>query len=219
MGVGEFIKDVSDPYYRRARLFPGFLVTLPISMLAVVMFTTRPAWWSAAVVLFGASGVSYFGAQLVRRAGRRKEPALWASWGGAPTTQLLRFRGASNRVMVTRRHDQLARLLPDMVLPDEQAESTDPQRADQHYETAVRALIERTLDTKRFARVFDELCQYGFCRNLWGCRRVGLWTAGLGLAATGLLGLLSALKVVEASMLGLALAAGVDVLLLLALAI
>src|SRR6266496_2866271 len=172
MGVGEFIKDVSDPYYRRARLFPGFLVTLPISMLAVVMFTTRPAWWSAAVVLFGASGVSYFGAQLVRRAGRRKEPALWASWGGAPTTQLLRFRGASNRVAVRRRHEQLARVFPDMAVPDEAEESRDLQAADEHYETAIKALIERTRDPVRFARVFDENCQYGFRRNLWGCRSI-----------------------------------------------
>ena len=29
---------------------------------------------------------------LVRAAGRRLEPALWASWGGAPTTRRLRFR-------------------------------------------------------------------------------------------------------------------------------
>src|SRR6266516_4336553 len=114
MVAAQFLKDVSDPYNRRARVFPGFIVTLPISVLVVVLVTTKPAWWSGLVLLLGASGASYFGTQLVRSAGRGREQALWASWGGAPTTQLLRFRGAQNRVAVKRRHDQLARLFPDL---------------------------------------------------------------------------------------------------------
>ncbi len=212
------LKEVSDPYNRRARVFPGFIVTLPISILAVVLVTTRPAWWSAVVMVLGASGASYFGAQLVRSAGRSKEQSLWESWRGAPTTQLLRFQGASNRVAVKRRHDQLARLFPDLPIPDQSTEAADPQLADEHYEAAVRALIERTRDRTRFDRVFDELCQYGFRRNLWGCRTVGLRLSALGLVATIVLGTLSKLNVLDASVLGLAVAAGVDILLLLTLA-
>lgn len=218
MKAGGFLNEVSDPYDRRARLFPGFVVALPISILAVVLVTTKPAWWSGAVLVLGASGASYFGMQLVRSAGRRKERALWESWGGAPTTQLLRFRGASNRVTVRRRHDQLARLFPDLPMPDEAAEAADPQLAGEHYEAAVRALIERTRDRTRFERVFDELCQYGFRRNLWGCRSIALWLATLGLGTVAALGALRALGFLDVSGLGLALAAGVDLFLLLALA-
>src|SRR6266545_2165451 len=206
MMAAGLLKEVSDPYNRRARVFPGFIVTLPISILAVVLVTTRPAWWSAVVMVLGASGASYFGAQLVRSAGRSKEQSLWESWRGAPTTQLLRFQGASNRVAVKRRHDQLARLFPDLPIPDQSTEA------------AVRALIERTRDRTRFDRVFDELCQYGFRRNLWGCRTVGLRLSALGLVATIVLGTLSKLNVLDASVLGLAVAAGVDILLLLTLA-
>ncbi len=199
MVAAQFLKDVSDPYNRRARVFPGFIVTLPISVLVVVLVTTKPAWWSGLVLLLGASGASYFGTQLVRSAGRGREQALWASWGGAPTTQLLRFRGAQNRVAVKRRHDQLARLFPDLPLPDEAMEAADPRLADEHYETATRALISRTRDRAKFERVFDELCQYGFRRNLWGCRGVGLWLAAVALAATLVLGVLSALHVLDLS--------------------
>jgi hypothetical protein len=219
MAATDLLREVSDTYNRRARLFPGFTITLPISILAVVMVTTKPVWWSAAVLLLGASGASYFGSQLVRSAGRRKEKQLWASWGGAPTTQLLRFRGASNRVEVQRRHSQLARLLPDLSIPDEATELANPTRADEHYEAAVRALIERTRDRAGFERVFDELCQYGFRRNLWGCRRLGLWLASLGLAATVALAILRVTDVFSASLLGLAISAVVSALLLLALAL
>jgi hypothetical protein len=218
MKAAGFLNEVSDPYDRRARLFPGFIVMLPVSVLAVVLVTTRPAWWSGVVLVFGASGASYYGMQLVRSAGRSKEQALWASWGGAPTTQLLRFRGALNRVAVKRRHEQLARLFPDLPIPDEASESADPQLADEHYEAAVRALIERTRDKTRFERVFDELCQYGFRRNLWGCRSIALWLAALGLAAVAALGVFRALGILDVSELGLAFAAGVDILLLVTLA-
>ncbi len=167
MGFNTLFKDLADPYSRRARLYPGLIVTLPISILTIVLVTTKPAWWSAVVVLFGTSGLSYFGSQLVRSAGRRRQAALWASWGGAPTTQILRFRGASNRVAVQRRHTQLRRIFPDLVIPDEASESADPDSADQHYETVVQALIERTRDPQRFDRVFDENCQYGGHSRAW----------------------------------------------------
>lgn len=61
MGLNTLLRDLADPYSRRARLYPGLIVTLPISILTIVLVTTKPAWWSAAVVLLGASGLSYFG--------------------------------------------------------------------------------------------------------------------------------------------------------------
>jgi hypothetical protein len=212
-----FFKEVSDTYNRRARLYPGFAIMLPLSLLAIVLAATKPTWWSSVVSVLGVSGVSYLGAQLVRSAGRRNERDLWAGWGGAPTTQMLRFRSAPNKLAVQRRHDQLTRLLPDLFIPDEATELADPAAADQCYETATRAIIERTRDKERFERVFDELCQYGFRRNFWGCRKCGLWLAGLGLLAAVVLGTLELLGILKVSRLGLLVSAGVDVLLLVVL--
>jgi hypothetical protein len=217
MNFPAIFKEVSDPYNRRARLFPGLIITLPVSVLTIILVTTKPTWWSAVVAVFGASGLSYLGAQLVRSAGRSKQAALWGSWGGAPTTQLLRYRNAPNRVAVQRRHDQFARVFPDLRVPDQIAESADPRLADEHYETAIQALIERTRDPQRFDRVFDENCQYGFRRNLWGCRTIGLWLAVAGLAVTAVLGGLDASRVLNISILGLALSGGVDLILLIVL--
>jgi hypothetical protein len=217
MAATGFFRDVSDPYSRRARLYPGLIITLPISILTIVLVTSVPTWWSAAVVVFGASGVSYLGAQLVRSAGRGKQSELWASWGGAPTTQLLRFRDASNRVTVKRRHDELTRLFPDLAIPDESMEAANPSEADQYYETAIGALIERTSDASRFPLVFNENCQYGFRRNLWGCRTLGIWLAATGLAVTAVLGGLDSSKALTLSILGIALSGGLDIILLLVL--
>lgn len=206
--------DVGDAYSRRARLYPGLIVTLPISILTVVLVTTRPTWLTAVILVIGSSGASYLGVQLVRSAGQRREERLWASWGGPPTTQLLRFAGAPNPTLVARRHAQLETLLAGTHLPDETSEAADPKRADDRYEVAVRALIEKTRDRRRFGRVFDELCQYGFRRNLWGCRTVGAWIALAGLTVTSMLAMLRVLTDLNVSVLGLTIAAGVDLLLL-----
>jgi hypothetical protein len=211
----DFLKDVSDTYSRRARVYPGIIVTLPVSLLAVVLITTKPAWWSTAILLLSLGGASYFGAQLVRSAGRSKEPALWRSWGGPPTTQTLRYRGAANQVMVQRRHEQLGQLLPDLELPDEAAELAAPEAADRIYEVATRALIERTRDRKRYDRVFDELCQYGFRRNLWGCRWTGLWVSGIGVGLGVLLALANLTHAFHVSPVGLGFVTVVDALILL----
>jgi hypothetical protein len=148
---------------------------------------------------------------------RRARQAVGAmgELGRRPTTQLLRFRGARNRIAVRRRHDQLARIFADLVIPDEAAESADPRTADEHYETAIQALIERTRDPRRFDRVFDENCQYGFRRNPWGCRTIGIWLGAVGTGATAILGGLEAANILNVSMLGLALSGGIDIILLL----
>jgi hypothetical protein len=211
------VKDVADRYYRQARLYPGFIVSLPISALAIVVGAAKPSWWTAIVLLLGVSGITYLGSQLVRTAGRRKEQSLWASWGCPPTTQLLRFRGAANRVVVQRRHAQLARLFPDLVLPDEATEAANPPLADDHYRAATQALIERTRDTSQYQRIFDELCQYGFRRNLWGRRTQGIWLAGFGLTLTAELALLRLTGALDVSLLALLMIACVDAALLLVL--
>jgi hypothetical protein len=215
--VPAFLQETADPYNRQARLFPGFIITLPVTVLAIVIFTAAPAWWSGAVVVMGGSGLTYFGAQLVRGAGRHKEECLWESWGGPPTTQLLRFRGPDTATAVQRRHDLLARILPDLPIADRVTEEANPKLADEQYKTAVDAIIARTRDKARFRRVFDELCQYGFRRNLWGCRKFGFWTSGFAIALTAGALALKLLGLVDVSVLGIIVAIGVNAMLLVAL--
>lgn len=177
LGGGNLI----DPYSRRAHFFPGLIVALPLTALIVVLIPAPPAWWTALQGLLVGSGLTYLGAQLARWAGKRREPDLWTSWGGAPTLHLLRFRTAANRVATERRHDLLQRLLPDLPLPNAESERRDPSHADEVYATATTALIERTRAEKNFPRVFDENCQYGFRRNLWACKPLGVLLAAISL--------------------------------------
>ena len=128
-------------------------------------------------------------AQLGRDRGRQKQPVLWSQWGGAPTTERLRFRGNANRELLLRRRSKLEQLLGHD-LPTEREEVEDPSKADSQYESAVAYLLEATRDAQRFRLVLEENINYGFRRNLWGLKPYGLAIAGVAVGGTwALLGL------------------------------
>ncbi|WP_331452983.1 hypothetical protein [Streptomyces sp. SS162] len=129
--------------------------------------------WNKLWLLLVASGALALIDHIVRDKGRKVQGDLWDSWGGPPTTQALRHAGAVNQALLSRRHKQLSLLLEEQ-MPNRRQELRNPQKADEKYEMAVRYLIARTRDTSRFHLVFLENCHYGFRRNMYGMRAVGL---------------------------------------------
>jgi hypothetical protein len=168
-----------DAYTRRARLGPVYLLFLPLALPIVALSWGSASWWGRLAGLAVGGALPLLAAQLGRSAGKRKEPALYAAWGGPPTTVLLRHRNSTNPIALARRHDLIQRATG-IRLPSAAEEEADPHRADAAYETAVAALRERTRDPHEFPLVFDEVCNYGFRRNLWGHRRLGIVLALAG---------------------------------------
>jgi hypothetical protein len=164
---------IFDHYSLRACLQPALLTLLPAA-LAVIAWTgpSRP-WMSALWALFGTAGGTYFLAILARNQGKQFEQRLWQSWGGAPTTQLLRRSGQANPVLRERWHKCLAKLVG-KAFPTAQEEVADPTVADQLYEAGIKLLINKTRAGKKFPLVYKENVQYGFCRNLYAMKTTGI---------------------------------------------
>jgi hypothetical protein len=173
-----------DAYSIRARWAPVFLVVLPPLILCFALVPGLPAWNKLWPVL-GAAGVVVLVDQLGRDGGRRLQPALWASWGGAPTTAALRHRGTANPVLLARQHERIAAIVGH-ALPTSDEERADPAGADHVYQAAIAVLIARTRGRRReYPLIFAENCNYGFRRNMLGLR---LWGTLLA-AAAGVLAL------------------------------
>src|SRR5581483_8369165 len=115
-------------------------------------------------------------AVLARNLGKNLEPNLWASWGGSPTTQLLRYRGPANPLMRERWHAVFSKLLG-RPLPTLQEEVENPSAADAIYEAAVKLQISKTRDSRKYSLLLKENTYYGFCRNLLGLRPTGILIA------------------------------------------
>lgn len=171
------IFKVKDPYVRRARLQPALIVSLPIGLAILAWSQDGFTLWAPLWGLLAWAGSTSLLAQVARDSGKRKEPILFESWGGKPTTRLLRYKGASNSVMVTVRHRSLQAAFPDLEIPNEQEELANPKVSDDIYDACVRRLLERTRNAKHFPLVFEENCNYGLRRNLWGMRSWAIWVA------------------------------------------
>ena len=91
------------------------------------------------------------------------------------TTQMLRHRRTDgNPVMRQSYHACIERLFPDLNIPTSEEENANPQAADRVYEAATKKLIAATRDRDRFPLIYKENVSYGFRRNLWGLRPLGL---------------------------------------------
>lgn len=173
-----------DAYSRRARLAPAALAAGPPIVLA----------GGSVLALEGAGGVLGFLLAalllalcgLVRGRGRSIEPRLWSSWGGAPTTAMLRWSGSVPEHTQRRHHVLLESILGE-ALPTRAEEEADPKGADRRYETAVAALRDLTRSRSEFPLVAEENAEYGFRRNVLGLKPVALAIAGAtGVAAVAL---------------------------------
>jgi hypothetical protein len=175
--------NLFDHYSFRARLQPALLALLPAAIGVFAWTGPGVKWQSALWTLFGTAGGTYFLAILARNIGKRIEPGLWRSWGGAPTTQLLRHSGTANPVMRERWHSSLAKLLG-KTFPSAQEEAANPTAAEDIYNAAVKLQIIKTRDTKTYSLLYKENVHYGFCRNLFALRPLGIVFALLGALAS-----------------------------------
>lgn len=188
-----------DGYSLQARLVPVLVAALPLVLLGVIALPGLAGIQRVLVLALVAALLPLFD-QIGRARGRRCEPALFAAWGGPPTTQLLRWRGPASPAVVSRRHQAVERATG-IELPAADDESSDPAGADEAYAEAVRTLRTLTGGTRE---VQVENRHYGFRRNMLGLRWWGCLAAAVSLAAAGTwaglaapsAGLLSALGVV-----------------------
>jgi hypothetical protein len=164
---------IMDNYTLRARLFPSFLVGLPLA-LALFSWAPEDPFWSLLGGVIVSGGATALLAQIGRDMGKYKQPQLYKKWGGKPSIHLLQHKGNTNKVLLDQRHKRLQELLPGVKIPTYDEEAIYPRQADQVYEVCNEFLLRKTRDQNQFPLIFQENCNYGFRRNLWGIKPVGI---------------------------------------------
>lgn len=166
--------DIFNEYSRNARLKPAFLVALPVAMLATGLGLNSSMLLGAISGPLTAAGLAFLLAQLSRDAGVRRQQVLFASWGGKPSITKLRHRDTTLNLHTRSRYHATAEELLGRPMPTPDEEATNPGAADLLYEAYSNLLLERTRDTKKFRLLFEELVHYGFRRNLFAMKTVGV---------------------------------------------
>jgi len=179
------VKDAMRPfdeYDLRARIFPALVVSLPV---VACVYTVIPA--ARSMTGFGLGGLLeasalYFIARIARDKGAKAQKRLFKEWGGLPSTLFLRHRDGTIDPLTKARYKVCLAKLTGLEFPSESAEEALPDVADSTYASSVKALLEQRRD-KKFRLIFLENCNYGFMRNLFGLRAIGLLLAVSTLSA------------------------------------
>lgn len=177
------LSQLFDHYSYRARLQPALITLFPLALGVIAWTGPGKQWMTSIWSVAGTAGLTFLLANVVRNRGKQVEPVLWREWGGAPTTQLLRHRGPGNSVTRERWHRTIPKLTG-YQLPTAEEEQADPHRADESYEAAVRNLIGQRRDPKKHPLVYKENVLYGFTRNLYAMRGIGIGFSVVGLAVS-----------------------------------
>ena len=162
-----------DTYSFQARVLPVYLTLAPVILLIAAILPTGLKLSLGGAVALVFVPISFFLSQVGADFGKRLEKDLWHDWGGPPTTRYLRHGNHEfNEVTRGRVHDKLRTL--GLYIPTLEEQEQDGRRADQYYESCTEDLIRRTRDKKKFPLVFKGLTEYGFRRNLYGLKGLGV---------------------------------------------
>jgi hypothetical protein len=134
----------------------------------------------------GSLGGAFFLTQLARDAGKRHEVSLFEKWGGLPSITIFRHRDVRlDAITKARYHKKLAGLVKEAKAPSPEQEKADPAAADAVYAAWSNYLRVNTRDTKKFGLLFQENVAYGYRRNVWGLRAMGIKTSLASLVVCG----------------------------------
>ena len=131
-------------------------------------------------------GGPYLLASFVRTWGQHTQDRLFQKWGAQPSTILLRHRDGILPQQTKLRYHNLVESRLAVVMPTDEEELCSPGAADATYAAAGDALRQLTNDRKKYPLVFKELVAYGFNRNAYGVRWVGLTVALMTILAATL---------------------------------
>jgi hypothetical protein len=171
---------ISDGYERKARLYPALIVMAPVLVTVIAIVSEKLSAVQSLGATVAGCGGAFLLSQLARDAGKNGEKALFERWAGLPSVAIFRHRDTRlDAITKARYHKKLVTLVKGTKAPTVEGEEADPVGADQVYTAWSTYLRVSTRDTKKYPLLFQELVNYGYRRNVWGLRTVGIVVSGL----------------------------------------
>lgn len=169
-----------DAYTRKARLMPVFILLIPLGLVVFAWFPKTLFWQSLPTAFSIPIIFTVLFSELGRDMGKKKEWMLFKKWEGMPTDKTISFLGSLlDKNTIIRYRSKIEKLLPDLKLPTINEEIKNPQKCIQIYKSCTNFLREKTRDSRAFPILFAENTSYGFRRNLWAMKPIGIFLSTL----------------------------------------
>ncbi|MEJ1388070.1 MAG: hypothetical protein RPU12_09150 [Candidatus Sedimenticola sp. (ex Thyasira tokunagai)] len=180
------IRKLTDPYERKARLYPALLCMLPIIVSVSVSFPDIYTMLSGLVALAVAFGGLHLLSNLARDRGKNLESKLFEAWGGMPSVSIFRHSDPLIPAPAKLKYHQFLSDKTGIPAPPLESEVNDSFSADEVYRAWSDYLRSQGRNTVEFPLLFKENINYGFRRNLlgirWHCILSSLLAVGLVIA-------------------------------------
>lgn len=188
LSMGPLVQ-IADPYARQARLAPALITIFPAVLVCVVWLPALQSLLGGLASIAVSFGILLWVSQIARDAGKQKEPALFQTWGGKPSVAFLRAADARLDATTKARYRAfLIQKVPGLKFPTHAEAAASVSAEDEACTSATAWLLTQTRDTRKFALLFQENVSYGFRRNLWGLKPIGITISFLaGVTALGLI--------------------------------
>ena len=162
-----------DSYGTYARAFPIYITIIPVVLVLFPILPEGFDWKLGGASTIVLLPLSYLCRQIGGDLGKRREKALWRKWDGPSTTRFLRH---DNREFNSNTRERIYATFRSFgfYVPSQEEQDQSPQKADNLCKSCIDELRRRTRDSKRFPRVFQELRDYGFRRNIFALKPIGL---------------------------------------------
>lgn len=164
------LEKITDPYERRARLYPSLLCFIPLIIAVSLSFPSLYKELSGLVALAVSLGSLQLLANLARDRGKRLEFSLFEEWGGIPSVTIFRYSDNSIPAPAKRRYHEILSKRSGIAAPPQKLEAESPKDADEIYRSWSDYLRGQTRDTAKYQLLFKENINYGFRRNLLGIK-------------------------------------------------
>lgn len=168
------IKSIFDDFNLHARIIPSLITVLPIYIYLILKNLINNSFikyfWPSSIAYVLLVAIFY---RVVRNLGKKYEEKMYKELGAKPTTIVSRYtNGVIDEQTKTRYHIKLNKKVQGIELPLSKEEENE--NSDAKYESAINWLRKyANLNREKESRVYQELKDYNFWRNLYG----GKWIA------------------------------------------
>ena len=164
-------KNIFDDFNVHARIIPALITVLPVYIYLLLKNSVNNTFLQSLIpssIVYILIVALYY--RVIRNLGKKYEEKMYKELGGKPTTILLRY--SNNMIDETtknRYHKKLNEKVNDIDLPTKKEDEVSSD--DMKYESVINWLRKyANSNREREMRVYQELKDYNFWRNLYGSK-------------------------------------------------
>ncbi len=161
-----------DDFTFNTRVMPILVILLPIIALGILKGIIGHSWINGTLYILMITVFLSFTSRTARESGKKYESKMFIELGGMPTTIVSRYSDDSvDNLTKTRYHKKLNEKMLELNLPLSIEEEKVDANADDKYKDANNFLRNYANSSRdKEYRVYQELKEYNFWRNLYGTR-------------------------------------------------